>query len=347
MVYIPKSVIEKLNELSCEEVAEKLGIVVKHHRALCIAHDDHHPSMGFFGENRNRWYCFACHNSGNAIKFVETELNLSFVKACEWLCSQFGIYLENVPRRSKTLVIPKRIIKKPVEKEKIFVTEVAQYILNHCNLTATGKKFLFDERKLNPTVIKSLNIVSLDEPWELLKKLKDSFPQETLIKSGFISQTLYLSIFTPCLIIPYYDVDCNLVGLQTRYLGTADKKVPRFQFISSQKTKLYNLPVLNTLERGDDLYISEGITDCLALLSAGKKALAIPSSTILPKLDLMMLDKFRLHMYPDNDDAGRKAYEQLQRFFINLCVFLRCEKLPLEVSDYSEYYKNNYATGKE
>lgn len=99
MVYIPKSVIEKLNELSCEEVAEKLGIVVKYHRALCIAHDDHHPSMGFFGENRNRWYCFACHNSGNAIKFVETKLNLSFVKACEWLCSQFGIYLENVPRR--------------------------------------------------------------------------------------------------------------------------------------------------------------------------------------------------------------------------------------------------------
>ena len=46
MVYIPKSVIEKLNELSCEEVAEKLGIVVKYHRALCIAHDDHHPSMG-------------------------------------------------------------------------------------------------------------------------------------------------------------------------------------------------------------------------------------------------------------------------------------------------------------
>ena len=60
-----------------------------------------------------------------------------------------------------------------------------------------------------------------------------------------------------------------------------------------------------------------------------------------------MLEKFRLLMYPDNDEAGRKAYEQLQRLFINLCVFLRCEKLPLEVSDYSEYYKNNYATGKE
>lgn len=57
-------------------------------------------------------------------------------------------------------------------------------------------------------------------------------------------------------------------------------EAPRFQFISSQKTRLFNLPVLNTMKFGEDLYISEGITDCLALLSAGKKAVAIPSATI-------------------------------------------------------------------
>lgn len=47
MAFIPKDVIEKLNELSCESVAEKLGVDVKHHKALCIAHDEEHPSMAF------------------------------------------------------------------------------------------------------------------------------------------------------------------------------------------------------------------------------------------------------------------------------------------------------------
>ncbi len=54
MAFIPKNVIGRLNELSCESVAEKLGVEVIHHKALCIAHDEEHPSMAFFGENRSR-----------------------------------------------------------------------------------------------------------------------------------------------------------------------------------------------------------------------------------------------------------------------------------------------------
>ena len=93
MAFIPKDVIEKLNELSCESVAEKLGVDVKHHKALCIAHDEEHPSMAFFGENRSRWYCFSCKAGGNAIKFVQLKGGLDFNQACEWLCEQH-IYTE-------------------------------------------------------------------------------------------------------------------------------------------------------------------------------------------------------------------------------------------------------------
>lgn len=75
----------------------------------------------------------------------------------------------------------------------------------------------------------------------------------------------------------------GLIGLQSRYLGE-NKEVPRFQFVSAQKTRLFNLPILGSMKDGEDLYISEGITDCLALLSSGKKAVAIPSATILPQM---------------------------------------------------------------
>lgn len=52
---IPNHTINKLNSLSCEEVAEKLGMDVIRHRALCFMHDDHHPSMHFYGRNREMW----------------------------------------------------------------------------------------------------------------------------------------------------------------------------------------------------------------------------------------------------------------------------------------------------
>ena len=90
---------------------------------------------------------------------------------------------------------------------------------------------------------------------------------------------LYFYFYTPCLLFPYYDQDGSLIGVQSRYLGT-NEKAPRFQFMSSQKTRLYNLPILNCLDRGDKLYISEGITDCLALLSDGLKAVAIPARSV-------------------------------------------------------------------
>lgn len=132
-------------------------------------------------------------------------------------------------------------------------------------------------------------------------------------------------------------MDENLIGVQSRYLGT-NEKIPRFQFMSSQKTRLYNLPILNSLRRDDKLYISEGITDCLALLSDGLNAVAIPSATILPIEDLILLKNYELHMYPDQDSAGEKAFMTLRRFFINHYSIVRAEVLPDGVKDYCDYY---------
>jgi DNA primase len=98
------------------------------------------------------------------------------------------------------------------------------------------------------------------------------------------------------------------------------------------------------MKLGDKLYISEGITDCLALLSADMKAVAIPSATILPLEDLVMLKSFDLHMYPDQDEAGQRAFMDLRRFFVNNESTLKAEKLPDGIKDYCEYYINTIAS---
>jgi hypothetical protein len=65
---------------------------------------------------------------------------------------------------------------------------------------------------------------------------------------------------------------------------------------------------------------------------------AIPSATILPQFDLIKLKTYKLYMYPDQDNAGRQAYINLRRFFINHYAMLKAEQLPEGIKDYSEYY---------
>lgn len=346
MAFNTQNILSRLKELSCEEVAVKLGIDVKHHRALCFMHSDQHPSLAFFGSKRDSWYCFVCKKGGNAIDLVREKNNCGFVDACTWLCHKFNIDMgeKTLKSNSKDLCHVLKMVTK--ESMKPFVKEVAQFVIDNSKLTDIGSQFLFDERKLAPEVISHLHIVSLDNPWDIVKKLKNNFDEETLKNSGFLSvvnDKHYLRIFTPCLLFPYYDVQGILIGIQSRYLG--DKKdAPRFQFLASQKTHLFNLPILREMRINDELYISEGITDCLALLSSGKKAIAIPSASILPENELMKLVKYKLRMYPDRDNAGARAFHTLQSFFIKQLNFLKAVQLPDGCKDYSDFYKERYGS---
>lgn len=73
--------------LDIERVAERLGIQVNRHKALCCFHDDKHPSLSF----KNKMYtCFSCGESGGIIDFVMKLNNFEFVAACEWLNETFS-----------------------------------------------------------------------------------------------------------------------------------------------------------------------------------------------------------------------------------------------------------------
>ena len=98
--------------------------------------------------------------------------------------------------------------------------------------------------------------------------------------------------------------------------------------------------MLNLLKPGDDLYITEGCSDCWAMLSAGHKAIAIPSATLLTRRDAEQLSilnfKFSIeyHMFPDHDEPGERLFLQLQQVLPSLVH----HQLPPGCKDFSEYY---------
>lgn len=348
---IPPKVIVRLKELDIEDVASILGIEVRKHKALCFMHDDHNPSITF-SKSKNLYKCWACGKGGGPIQLAQDKLGLEFQDACVWLAGQFNLwYPENREHRRPAKKEVKKIVLPTADNNiSSLDVEVCGWLIDNAKLSEQAKSFLFKKRYLKADVIQKLNIKSVSDPQKAVEALVSHFGEEKCLKSGLIRKRgnkMFFFFSTPCLLFPYYEKNGVLLGIQSRYLGES-RDVPRFQFMASCKTRVFNLPILNTLKYGNSLYISEGITDCLAMLSSGLNAVAIPSATILPKEDLALLKSYDLHMFPDKDEAGQKAFLDIRKFFVNLYSTVGAEQLPDNVKDYSDYYISTHVqNGKQ
>lgn len=338
-MYIDEDTKQKLLDLSIEEVAEALGIRVRRHQALCLLHDDHHPSMAFMPKT-NRWKCYVCNVWGNNIDLVQKYYNLNFVDSCLWLANKFNIVIDEGSVRN--IKVQPRVA--PVKKQPETVqidTEILQTLIDNLSLTPAAKHFLFEERMYSSSVAESLHLCSADNDQEIMNILLARFSEQRLLQSGlaFKFKGVWKPYFnTPCLFFPYFDETGKLETLQARYLGNPEEH-QRFQFPRGSKTSIFNLPILSTLKSDDTLFISEGVTDCIALLSTGKNAIAIPSASTLKPSQLETIVKRPLGMYPDNDEPGERLYSQIADLVDSHEGKLLKLQLPEGCKDYSVYYK--------
>ncbi len=293
--------LQPLRDLPIEEVAVRLGLDVRHHKALCPFHNDHHASLSF-NVRKNTYRCFVCDAHGDTIDLVRHLLHKDFREACQWLSN--GTYephpnLPSPPRRGAGGEAP-------------FDANRYSRFFDHPYLSPAAKAFLFDQRRLDPRVVR----------WCRLTSWRD--------RQG-----------TDWLQIPYYDRDGKLIGLQNRNLTPGGE--PRFKFPRGSQCTIYNLPVLNRLQPGEALYITEGASDCWAMLSSGHKAIAIPSATLLSQKDKELLSTIHyalstsFHMYPDRDAPGERLFLQLKEILPNI----HHHQLPPDCKDYSELYLKN------
>ncbi len=310
--------LQKLRDLPIEGVAERLGLRVKRHMSLCPFHDDHHASLSF-SVRRNTFRCFVCGASGGPIDLVMRYLGKPFLDATRWLADEHNVIISDAKSTQK-------------EPSPLCTFDASRYarFFEHPFLNEEARRFLFEERRLDERVVR----------WCRLTSWRD--------KQG-----------VPWLQTPYYDREGRLVGVQNRnlvfgsglmvqgsWLNSQLSSAPRFRFPQGSECGIYNLPVLNLLKAGDELYITEGCSDCWAMLSAGHKAIAIPSATLLKRRDVELLQQLdsspnqgrsggvSFHMFPDRDEPGERLFLQLKERLPNLVH----HQLPPGCKDFSDYY---------
>lgn len=338
---ITEEIKAKILAIPILSVARALGIQITNRRtALCFMHDDHRPSLGFKISN-NTWKCFVCNKGGNQITLVMEKLSLSYVDACKWLADNFGIHIPNDNGFRRRIIKPIRHVTQKEEKKSCRIDkEVVSWIIGHAGLSKLAEEFLFLQRRYSENVVKSLRIGSISDSTRLINNLVDVFGKERMLASSIVRQNskgLYLFFYTPCLIFPYTDIDGNVINMQTRYLGT-NANAPRFQFLPDSAIGIFNMPILRCTSRTERLYVTEGVTDCIAHLSSGHKAVAIPSATSLKKEDVKVLSSKNLFMYPDADEPGENLFNQLHKLLHDNYSTISRLQLPEGFKDYSDYY---------
>ena len=380
--------IEKLRDLPIEEVASQLGLQVARHKSLCPFHSDHHASLSF-NTRKNLCRCFVCMDESlDSIGLVMKSLHVDFPKACFWLAERNGILLEKgrgrIWRRdcssspaasavspassAASAVSPASSAVSPASSAASALSaasaaphsfDAARYarFFEHPWLNEAACRFLFDERKIDGRVARWCRLSS----WTDRKGVN-------------------------WLQIPYFDKEGRLVGIQNRNLdfhrksrptdsmdsektgkssyptdftddtdsegsedGTDSEEAPRFRFPYGSQCGIYNLQVQNLLTPGERLFITEGCSDCWAMLSAGHKAIAIPSATLLKPEDRDVLayisETFGVewHMFPDRDAPGERLFLQLKEILPSLIH----HQLPLGCKDFGEAYLKGFNPADE
>ena len=291
--------LQKLRDLPIEGVAERLGLTVKHHKALCPFHADSHPSLSF-KVSKNTFRCFVCGESGGPIDLVMKYLRKDFLDATKWLADENNIILQTSSLRPQ----PSAISLQPS-----FDASRYERFFERPWLNEAARRFLYEERRLDPRVVRWCRLTSWTD------------------RQG-----------VSWLQIPYYNNEGKLVGVQNRNLVKG--AIPRFRFPQGSQCGIYNLPILNLLKPGEQLFITEGCSDCWAMLSAGHKAIAIPSATLLTKKDVEQLSiinsqlSISFEMFPDRDEPGERLFLQLQKVLPSLVH----HQLPQDCKDFSDLY---------
>lgn len=367
---IQKYDIQKLRELDILQVADLLGMGLRNKRALCIHHDDHHPSLAF-NVKKNTCHCYSCGFSADTIGLVRERLNLGFSEACHWLADHFDVYIgDDRYGNSAKYGNSARYADKCADKKVLTASdrrmaslrahfaethvshghvapssvdvEFYQQMFRQMHLSESGQRFLFEERLLSSEALKVCQIVSTEQSVCMARVGRGVFDG-------------------PSLIFPYFDQEGRLVSVQSRYLGkkksesssdmdkvsldeakpddvkpddVKPKEIPRFKFAPGSHRMIYGLDRLKDYPPDEPLLITEGPSDCWTALTLGFHAIAIPSATLFDRRFQGLLAGRNLHIFPDQDEAGLSLYFELKKALPSLVY----HQLPEGCKDLSEYY---------
>jgi DNA primase len=302
-------VLDRVDILDIVTQYVKLRKTGKNYLGLCPFHKEKTPSFTVSTE-KQIYYCFGCHEGGNAVSFLQKHEHLSFQEALESLAQQHGIRFSGGAGPKKTSAYEALSRLAAFYERSLRTSSAALRYLSERNIdleTAAQFKLGYAARPYFTNEFSRQSGVSLDLILSLgIGKLKDG---------------KVLDPFRGRLTIPICEPSGKVIGFGAR--GLEKGSIPKY--INSPESSIFSKRrVLYGIERAkssiadkDEVLVVEGYFDLISLHKVGITNAVAAMGTSITQEQIQRLRNYteNLTLVLDGDEAGLKSALRLMGIF--------------------------------
>jgi DNA primase len=278
---------------------------------LCPFHQEKTPSF-YVMPDRGFYICFGCHESGDAITFVEKTESVDFVGAIEFLADRFSIPLE-YEEISPELDARRRRKERLLELLEAATAFYERYLWE--SQAGSQARDYLAGRGLTEAAAREFRLgLALGGSTLARKALAKGFTRDELLESGLANRRGN-DYFQGRLLFPLADARGRVLGFQARKLREDDPL--RAKYVNSPESELFKKGDLlyglhlgrAAIAKADRALVVEGNTDVIALRQAGLEPVVASMGTALTERQLRELRRLttRIWLCFDGDAAGEAA----------------------------------------
>lgn len=293
-----KTVLAQTNIIDVVQSRMTLKKTGSNYQGICPFHNENTPSFSV-NANKQFFYCFGCHASGDALNFVMRNDNLPFIEALELLAKPLGLSL------------PEKNDDQPRIDKKIF--EYLREMTIHCRSDLdTNIMSYLQTRGLNQETIRKFHLGYCGQKYLQWFDQCKQHKADILLSGGVATQSNGKTKpkFFKRLMFPIQDSVGKIIGFGGR---TLDDVPPKYlnspeTDIFKKRQVLYGLYQFRQLKQ-HEVIVVEGYMDCLALHSKAIPNVVACLGTAFTIQHWQLLKKYvgKIIFCFDGDRAGKAA----------------------------------------
>ena len=301
-------------------------------KGCCPFHHEKTPSFTV-SPDKNIFYCFGCHQGGDAIAFIAKMENCTQFEAAQFLAEKYNLQVpESIlahkqSSQDKDIFALHQCITQWCKAQLAKQVNIIQYLMNRGFTEKQIKFFSIGYFPGSPYAIQSL----------LTEARKSGFVAKDFIEANFLTEK-QSSLYSP-----FQD---RIMFPIKNHLGKVCGFGGRIYNENSQRPKYYNSkesPVFHkgkilfgfdaakqSIKNENSVYLVEGYTDCIAMHELGYTNTVATLGTACTIEHLKTLARYAQHIFLmyDGDEAGQKAILRITELCWELDLELQVIQLP-------------------
>ncbi|MCR4875531.1 MAG: DNA primase [Clostridia bacterium] len=281
--------------------------------ACCPLHVEKTPSFCMY-PSTNTYYCYGCHEKGDAIKFIEEIEKTDFKGAVEILAKKYNMEIPTFKSDNSI-----KEAKKKRDRLHALMRDAALHY--HNNLMSEKGKVARDylaSRGFTQDTITKFGLGYSIDKFELPNFLKSKgYTYEEMAEAQVAYPTAKVGAYDPQngrFVIPVINSTKNVVAFAGRVIGKVPDGVAKYynskaSFIFNKSNELFGQHVVKTLRNVNDVVLVEGHLDVISLYQAGIQNAVASMGTALTPEQAHLIKRYAKKVYfmYDGDAAGQNG----------------------------------------